>query len=988
MRLIVNLNLRQACRLLLLLWLGCASAFAAAPAGFTRKLWQAQDGLPVQTVQAYAQTADGYLWIGTTGGLLRFDGSRFKTFEVKNTRLLEDNGVFVLLASRDGNLWIGTEGGGLVRYRSGNFQVYGPDEGLKDGFVRALYQDSHGTIWVGTDGGLLRFAGDKLEHVDSLNGIPSLSVHTIVEDHLGGLWVGGNRLLRLSGNQVHEYHLAGGSVEARVKSILETRDHTLWIGTVAGLLKLPPGANEFERVKGIQSTVRVLRQTSDDTLWIGTIGQGIRCWKAGEFSTIGAPDSLPSNTVLNMFEDDEKNLWIGTQAGMLRLTRTAVTIVPLPQATDSDYGTIYQDRDGTLWVISTDIFRVRNGVAQPYTFPQLGHIRARNVYRDRAGALWIGTDGDGVIRLRGKQVLHLTTKNGLIDNLIRAMLEARDGSLWFLTDGGVSHWTSHKFVNYEMKDGLSFFSTRAVIEDRGGDLWIGTDRGVSHMRSGVFLHDAVTAALSQERVWAIHEDGDGGLWFGTRNNGLYRWRNGALAHYTAAQGLASNSIYAILEDAKGGFWISGSGSISLLDRRDLDRAAEHPAYHLQLTLFSIADEVEAAQIYGGRQPSGCLDLRGDVWFPSNKGPIHIVRDAIQPLPPSRPVMISDVVVNGRNVFVNGPVPIEPGYGRVEISYAPVLLRSQDGLRFQYRLDGFDENWIDASNRRTASYTSLPPGKYMFRVAAFEVNNPRAISQASITIVQQPHYYLTGWFIASCVALLAALIFTVYRFRLWQIKMRFEAVLDERGRLAREMHDTVIQGCAGVSAVIEALVSLPMENHDAGELMEHARAQVRKTIDEARQAVWNLRQEKPSDTLFGPALQGMAKQISTESGIPITCELVGKPFALNQFVMHELVMMSREALYNAALHARPSLIEAKVSFAKKDLTLEVHDDGGGFDPMIVPSAEDRHYGLLGMRERVQAVGGKFTLQSTLGKGTHLRIQIPRKVSMPQTAMLSA
>jgi signal transduction histidine kinase/ligand-binding sensor domain-containing protein len=965
----------------------CVQGFASVPGGYTRKLWQTQDGLPEQTVQAFAQTADHYLWIGTTGGLLRFDGARFTLFDHGNTPQLHENSVFALLTSRDGSLWIGTEGGGLTRYQGGKFRSYGAEDGLSDGFVRALYEDRGGTIWVGTDNGLLRFSSGRLVRVDGTGNVPPLAVHAIARDQRGGLWVGGSRLLRLDAGNVQEYTLQGGASQNRVKSILETRDGTVWVGTVSGLHRMGPGAQSFERVAGITQTVRVLRQVSDGTLWVGTIGQGIRRVVGQDLTGITAPDSLPSNTVLNVFEDDEQNLWIGTQAGMLRLTHTPVRIVPLPQAADSDFGTLYADRDRTLWVVSTDIFQVRNGIAAPWPHPQLGPLHARNIFRDRSGNLWIGTDGDGLIRVAADgKVLRLNVHDGLVNNFIRVMLESRDGSMWFGTDEGVSHWNGREFVNYQMRDGLSYFSTRALVEDHNGDLWIGTDRGLSHMRGGAFVRDAATAALAEEKVWSIHEDLDAGLWFGTRSNGLFRWKSNRLAHYTTAQGLASNSIYQIVEDRKGGMWLSGPNGISLLRRQELDEAADDPSRHLSLTLYAVSDEVETTQIYGGRQPSGCVDSDDGVWFPSNKGPIHIARDPAPPLP-LPPVVIDDVAIDGRKVDPAQPILLNPGATRLEISWSPILLRSQEGLRFRYRLDPFDTTWSDASPRRVASWTNLPPGTYSFRVAAFEINQPQTTSTLMLPIIQKPHFWRTWWFVGCCLLLMAAVVLGAYHFRLWQMRMRFEAVLDERGRLAREMHDTVIQGCAGISALLEALASLREEETSLPqELLEHARRQVRTTIDEARQAVWNLRQEQPSGRMLETTLTGMARQISAESGIPITCEVTGKPFSLTQVAMHELMMMAREAVSNAVLHAHPRRVDVRVSFAQNELTLGVRDNGAGFEPAAVFAREDRHYGLVGMRERVQAVGGDFHLDSTPGKGTNLTVRIPRKVSGARSAMM--
>ncbi len=624
--------MRYICRTIALaMTLVCAVALAAAPQGYTRKLWQVQNGLPEQTVQAFAQTTDHYLWIGTTGGLLRFDGASFRLFDRVNTPQLMENSVFSLLASRDGSLWIGTEGGGLLRYRAGKFRHFGAADGLSDEFIRALFEDRDGTIWVGTDNGLLRFSRGRLVRVDGTGEIPAIAVHAIAQDRQGGLWVGGSSLLRIYHGQVRVYHLQGGGSLNRVKSILATRDGTIWVGTVSGLNEMRDarfemrGRPHFEHIPGINQTVRVLRQTSDGSLWVGTIGQGILRLTKGRLTSITAPSSLPSNTVLNIFEDDETNIWVGTQAGMLRLTRTPVRIIPLPQSADSDFGTLYLDRDGTLWVVSTHVFQVRKGVAQAWSWPELEPLHARNIFRDLQGDLWIGTDGDGLIRIQNGKILRLSTKDGLVNNFIRVMMQSRDGSMWFGTDEGVSHWSGHGFVNYRMSNGLSYFSTRALIQDRTGDIWIGTDRGLNHLHHGVFVQDGATVALAGEEVWSIHEDADGGLWLGTRDNGLYRWKQNRLTHFSKAQGLASNSIYQIVEDRKGGMWLSGPNGISLLRRQELDEMASDPSRHLSLTFYGVSDEVETTQIYGGRQPSGCQDGADGVWFPSNNGP----RDASQ-----------------------------------------------------------------------------------------------------------------------------------------------------------------------------------------------------------------------------------------------------------------------------------------------------------------------------------------------------------------------
>jgi ligand-binding sensor domain-containing protein/two-component sensor histidine kinase len=954
-----------------------------APDAYTERKWQMQDGLPEQIVQAFAQTADHYLWIGTTGGLLRFDGASFVLYDRENTPAFRDNNIFALTVSRDNSLWIGIEGGGLIRYRDGVFHSFSADEGLTNVFVRAIEQDSKGQIWIGTDDGLFRLAGERLERIDGTERIPPVAVHALYEDRSGRLWIGGSRLLRLDGNSATEYLLQGQASQNRVKSIVETEDGAVWVGTVSGLQRMLPHhlpkhaeAKGFQRVPGFNVTVRFLRETSDGRLWIGTIGHGLHIYSRDRFSEITAPTRLPSNTVLNLFEDVEKNLWVGTQAGMLRLSKTPVRTVALPDASDSDAETVYEDVDGDVWIAATNLFRFQKDEAAPYHFPTLEGVRVRNVFRDREGGLWIGTDGRGVYHQVGKQLIHYTTRQGLVNNFVRAFLQSRDGSVWIATDEGVSRWKNAAFTNYRMSDGLCYFSTRSLLEDRNGDLWIGTDRGVSRLHNNRFESDNVVRALQQEKVWAIHQDPDGGMWFGTRTGGLYRWQSAKLTHYTVAQGLTSNSIYELLEDHNGKLWASGPNGISVMDRRDLEALVDHPGDHVPVTLYGISEGLETIQMCGGEKPAGILTTRGEVWFPSSKGPVRVSIDQPPPSNPA-PAVIDRVLVDGLQAPPGSPISLRPTNAKLELHYGVVLLRSQERIKFRYFLDGFDKNWSDASSGRTAYYTNLPPGSYHFRVAAYEMNNPSQIAETSLEIVQQPHFYRTLWFLGLCLLLAAGTVLGIYRIRLGQLRSRFQAVLDERNRLAREMHDTLIQGCVGVSALLEAQSSI---GHAAGnnghDLLEYARTQIRSTIDEARQAVWNLRENSVAIASLAPRLERMTQQVNHEFGIPVEFMVVGKPFGLSQSVVHEVLMVTREALYNAVRHGQPRRVQVAVCFEEQSCRVKVSDDGTGFDFVSLAASSRGHYGLIGMRERMQRIGGKFVLNSQPGAGTDLVIEVQR------------
>jgi ligand-binding sensor domain-containing protein/signal transduction histidine kinase len=958
----------------------CIGLRADSLAGYTRHLWQAADGLLEQTVQAIAQTPDGYLWIGTTGGLLRFDGVHFKVFSRQNTPAIYENSVFCLTVSHDGALWIGTDGGGLVRYAQGHFRSWTTKDGLGNDFVRAIFEDADGSIWAGTDSGLFRLKGERFVRVDGTPAIPTIAVHAIFRDRAGRLWVGGSALLWVQGTNAKAYSVDNRIREIGVKTILQTSDGTIWVGTVFGLSRMRPGHESFERFNGLRGTVRVLRQTSDDMLWIGTIGKGIFQYKNGALAQITAPAQLPSNTVLNLFEDAEKNYWIGTQAGLVRLTSSPMSIVPLPQANDADFGTIYRDRDGSFWIGSALLIQMKDGVLVQRTLPGMSGVHVRNVYRDRSGVLWAGTDGEGLFRISGDHTTRITTRDGLSSNFIRVITQSRDGSIWVGTDGCITHifgqWPNLHVISTDVRDGLVYTNTRDLFEDSSGDLWIGTDRGLSHMHSGAFVVDVAVSTLAQFKVWAIHEDRNGGLWFGTRDNGLFHFRDGKMAHYTQADGLASDAVYQIVEDGAGRLWMSGPNGISVVNRSELDAHAESQRRHLALTFYPTSDISADTQIYGGTQSSGCITPDGVVWFPSNKGPVRILPTRDSSLPPP-PLHIQSVIADGVQIPTVEPIVLSPGIGRLEFSFAPIRLRSQEGLRFSYMLDGFDRDWGAATSVRTADYTNLPSGWYRFRVRTFEVSNPNSVTETSIEVFQRPHFYRSWWFTAACILLFIFAIYLVHLYQVRQVRAGFEAVVEERSRLGREIHDTVLQGCTGASALLEAL-SMEIENNEGGNhLLNFARLQLGTTIDEAREAVWDLRRPECDAKELGEKLEAMTRKAAIEFNLPITFSASGTPCAVSNPIVHDLLMVGREAVYNAVLHGSPKTVEVTLTYDRRELILCVVDDGCGFDSPRQNAQNGHHFGLKGMRERTQRWGGQFRLASEIGKGVRVEARISNR-----------
>jgi ligand-binding sensor domain-containing protein/signal transduction histidine kinase len=942
-----------------------------------------QDGLPDQTVQAFAQTRDGYLWIGTKDGLLRYDGSQFVLFSHANTSQFGESSVNCLLAGSDGGLWIGTEGGGLYHYSKGAFRQIPTMDGLSNSFVRVIFKDSRGVVWVGGDQGLYRISESHLQRVDGSHGVPSIFVRAITEDSQGDLWVGGTLLMRLGpSGTVRQYRFPGGPNHNLVTSIV-SRGPALWFGTLSGMGILDPGGR-LRSIGNPNWSVQTMVASSDGAIWVGTLGDGVLRYAQGRFERAVAPSALPSNTVLAIFEDGEHDLWLGTQGGMERLTASPVTIFPFPGDADAQFETIYGDRDGTVWCAATHLFRIRDNHIELAAIPSLPEgLHVRTLVRDHSGTLWVGTDGHGVFRIAGQHVKQYAVRNGMANDFPRVLLPSRDGSMWVGTDGGLSHITAKGMRSYNIPQGLAYFSVTALLESNDGGLWIGTSRGLSHLRNGHFLDDGTIQALSREKIWSLYQDGKGAIWIGT-SNGLYRLLRNRLERYSAAQGLPENIIYMILGDSTGHLWLSSPGSVAWVDSRTLV-AQRNPGYHVPLAvkLYPIAQDFNSAVLYSGMQPAGFLDAHGNAWLPSNKGAVRIRAPQTSfGGGPRFPVVIDTVLVDGQKRTMTREVKLRPGTARVEVGFAAILLTSQQGMRYRYRLQGFDQNWNDASASRTASYTNLRPGSYRLHVEAYEAGDPSTVAQTSLELVQQPYFYKTTWFGLLCATVLLLILAAAHGLRVKQVAMRFRAVLEERNRLAHEMHDTLIQDCAGVSALLEAVSKLDFADKSlCHELIDHARQQISITIDETRTAVWNLRQSALQGRMMPihGAIEEIAMQLRERSGLSVRCMVSGEAYLLPSPVVHELTMIVREALANAAQHARATEVNVRVAFELHGLAVTIEDDGIGFDPRGQAVIQNElHYGLRVMKERADGLGGVFSLESSAGSGTVIQVRLPRRM----------
>jgi ligand-binding sensor domain-containing protein/signal transduction histidine kinase len=940
-------------------------ATLASAEEYSHRIYRTEDGLPQNRIQAITQTPEGYLWIGTSEGLARFDGARFSVFDRSNTPAFSDNSILSLEPAHDGSLWIGTEGGGLLHYANGTFRAFGQSDGMTNGFVRSVRLDRRGVLWAGTDRGFFRLSNGRFTRLDNTPEIPLASVVSMAEDASGKMWVASSSGLLVVDRGKLVTAPCGESGIPPARAVLFLREGLVKDGCGVPKISLP------------DLDINSMRVDSSGCLWVGTLGQGLLKLDHGAVTSYKAPSVLPENTVFVVFEDRQHNMWIGSLDGLVRMGRTAVTTVTARDGlADENVTTTYEDRSGKLWfaTYSGQIYRLNGTVPERYNLSQPGRdVRVRTIFEDHEGNYWFGTGGAGVIRQSPRGSVRYSRNDGLRSNAIRQILEGPDGIIWIATGSGLSRWDGRAFTNYYLEEGLSYPSVRALALDSNGDILAGTDAGLNRIHDGRIIPDPAFAELRQERVWSILVD-DGVVWLGSRGGGLVRVKAGRVTRFTARDGLTSNSIYQIVDDRNGSLWMSSPAGVFSVKRKDLTDVAEGTSRTLNSVAYGTSDGMETSQMSGGVQPAGCRRSSGDLWFPSVRGAVRI-DPAHFPEQRLAPVFIERVTAGEIPFLPSSEIVIPPSHGKLQIDYTACNLMGPQRLSFSYKLEGFDEAWTSGSKPRSAYYSNLPPGHYVFRVVAADSGAPNATSQASVAIYLKPAFHQTAGFFALC----AVALICMAGAGLWgythQTKTRFALLLNERTRLAREMHDTVIQGCIGVSALLEAAARCQRSNvAEAVHLLDHARSEVKATIEEARQAVWNLRHSfgdgSPVSNLFD-----LARKLGEQHGTEVDTVIEGASISLDPATGQVILLVGREALRNAVTHGSPARIVVRISFETAGVRMEVSDDGKGFDPGDATPESETHFGILGMRERVEQHGGEFLLRSRPAEGTSVVAWLP-------------
>jgi ligand-binding sensor domain-containing protein/signal transduction histidine kinase/CheY-like chemotaxis protein len=770
-----------------------ATAVAASPCAFAldpaqavtqyvHDVWRPEEGLPQSSVLALLQTRDGYLWLGTQEGLVRFDGVRFTVFDTRNTPEMSHNLVRALAEDRDGRLWIGTDGG-LLMLRDGRFTRFAAAQGLPHDVVSSLLEDRRGNLWVGTWDGLVRFEGDRLVRDARAPQLPGRETRALAEAMDGSIWIGTEGgLARLTEKGLDVPTAEQGLLHPAILTLARDGDGVL-AGTEGGGVYRLAGERIESLVPAGLSNVMSVARDQDGNLWIGTEGHGLNRLASGHLTSFSTPQGLPNQTVQALLEDREGSLWIGTHGGGLnRLREGRITTFTTREGLSLDnVVSILEGRDGSLWLgtYGGGLNRVKDGRVSAILTTRDGLVNdfVLSLAEDRSGGLWIGTNG-GLNHLKDGRVTTLTTRQGLANDSVHAIALDQAGDVWVGSNGGVNRVQGGRVTaTWSTANGLANNSVWALHAGRDGSLWIATLAGLNRLQDGRLSLISTTQGLSKNAILSFHEDASGSLYVGTHGGGLNRVREGRVSFVTARHGLAEDSVFRILEDDGGHLWLSSNKGISRVVKAELDDVLDGRRPSLSPVSFGTGDGMRSAECNGGLQPAGWKTRDGRLWFPTVRGAVYLDPGRLPRNEVVPPVVLEEVLVDGRRLEGATDIALPPGSRTLELHYTALSLRAPDRVRFRYKLEGFDPDWVDAGSRRTAYYTNLPPGEFRFRVVA--ANDDGVWNEAGIVraVAMQPRVHETGWFRLAASLLLVAAFYGGYRVRVWRLHSRQQELLE-------------------------------------------------------------------------------------------------------------------------------------------------------------------------------------------------------------------
>jgi signal transduction histidine kinase/ligand-binding sensor domain-containing protein len=941
---------------------------------FNITYWGTRNGIPEASVQSLALEPTGALFVGTAGGLCLFDGSYCKPLINREMSKFPARNLTTLFRDQDQTLWAGTEGSGLLHITTDHVEVFDQKNGLGDPYIRAIFKDSGGRLWVGTDDGLFRMSGSNFQRISLTKSEGRQPIYAIAQDSQHRMFLGGRDLLSLDNADDPSPRATEIPVPSPIRSLLATRDGRLIVGTLTGVFERT--GETFKRLPGSHSDIERLCQSADGAVWAGTVSNGLWRLKGNNATRILLGSDDPGHSILAMLADASGRLWVGTETGLNLIEPTNVHLVLSPAAA-VDQETFGISQKGNVILVNNQVYRVDTGELQPIPFelPERARILLNVLYAsDRV--IWLGSSGDGVYRLDtdGRLTQYSTyARLKIAGDFPRGIVEGVNGDVWIGNAFGVNRIGKSGNEQYGSLNGLPNRSVRALLRDSKGCMWIGTDGGPAVFCDGHFVENPATKALVGEQISAMTEDSSGTMWIGTRNHGIYAFRDSDLRHFSTTNGLLSNFICGLAADKQGTLWISSPEAISSMPV-NLQSGESSNTGLVFARPYSLPQGAENLRFTTGRFPNTLVDDRGIVWFASNRGPVY-VDSAISPLSRASdgPVpVITSVLADDVYLQSTAPARIPSGTKLLTFTFGYVYLGSDQDVLLAYRLENADDKWIVSTGNHQVEYRGLPAGSYTLELRAYSRTRPETWKTTRVSFVVPVIWYRSFWFYIIVIASLAAIFLLVYMIHLQRIRGRFKLILEERTRLAREMHDTLIQGCNGVAMLLEAEAS--SRGLLESKYLNIARDQLRATVADAREAVWNLRQTEAPKDLIVTSLKNISAHASESFGIPVTVAHPATLPTVSADAAHEVLMIVREAVTNAGSHGHAGSIDISAQHVGDYLLVRVSDDGVGFDVNAVSAMPDDHYGILGMHERAETIGANLEITSSKENGTSIAISL--------------
>lgn len=955
---------------------------AMALSEYQKQEWHVEDGLPQSNVRTIIQSKNRLLLIGTSEGIASFDGQHFTPLPVGSSGGTSHEPVNALLISKAGDFWIGTDDRGVIRQRGQHTVAISEEAGLRQERIRALFEDRLGVIWAATQNGIERIVGEKIESLNSLGLVSGDITEPFAEDANGRMFiVTSNGLFLRERSSVKPFRLVHHEL-GDATAVFGRGSGTVWVGLSRGLLKLtaaPGGGYEEELVSGVHGPVTSLLGEKDGSIWVGTQGHGIcHVSPSGNVTHWTTAQGLSDDIIHTMFQDDESNLWIGTLSGGLSRWRKS-TLIPFGQPEglpNSFAANVLADQRGDIWLGTwgSGLLRIRKGKLQQERLPgAVPRDPIRALAEDGKGQIWIGTWFDGLYRYDGTSFKHFLTGGESLVNAVSALYSDQAGNLWVGTYKGLIRFATGIPEKSKGQPFLTGMLITAIKEDRDRSILVGTFEGLYRIRDSVVESITQKNGLSNTFILSVSVDGSGGVWVGTKEGGVDFIRGQSAIHVAPESGIPAYPVFSVTDDGRGMFWMSTTRGLLRVPAQQMHDLVDGRRKTVDALLLGKNDGMRSSECGGMSQPPATLTKDGVLWVATAKGFVHTNTTQASFLGPPVHTFVSGFTIENTSFEASDRVVLAAGSGHFEVKFDAIRLSNPSQLQFRYKLEGYDRDWTTTWTHR-ATYQHLPPGRYRFLVSAHDPGQAWSDQAADVTVVQKPFFYQAAWFYVLLLISLFLLVVVLFRWRVARVKGRLKLVMEERNRIAREWHDTLMAGFAAISWQLEA--TREGINGDASRTtasLDLARNMVRHCQTEARRIIWDMHDGPepvgPLSETLSKALDGMSARLGVKTQMHVT----GAEKPLSPLAVHHLTCICQEAVTNAIRHGAPTTIHIILEYQPTTMTLSVKDDGRGFQ--LGDASLPGHFGLSVMEERAKKVGGSFQIRSSPESGTEVLVQVP-------------